>query len=283
MNIHMLRTFLVVAEHESLRRAADFLHLTPSAVSSRIRQLERSLNTRLFERSKAGVQLTSAGHKLATRSRQLMRDWQDIRQEIGQGNSESVLVRLGAPGALWQARLLAATSDFCRNRPNMHFILKTGGRRELATMLIGDELDCVVLPEQLAYPGFESRRVALLHLIPVATPEIPSDEAVRFGGFVEVDWGDAFRNRLEEAGVLLPVATVQINVAWLGLDWLLRVGGTAWLPQHLVRAHIEAGRLVRIPGPETVKLDVYAAYNPEHLGAEAMVRAIRDSLADADE
>jgi len=283
MNIDILRTFLAVAEHESLRRAADYLHLTPSAVSARIRQLERSLNSRLFERSKSGVQLTPAGIKLAARSRNLIREWQDIRQDVGQGNRDSVLVRLGAPGALWQARLLAATSDFCRSRPNMHFVLKTGGRRELATMLIGDELDCVVLPEQLVYPGFASRRVANLQLIPVATPDIPLDESVRFSGFVEVDWGDCFRDRLEEAGVLLPVAAVQINVAWLGLDWLLRTGGTAWLPQHLVRAHIEAGRLVRIPGPETVKLDVYAAYNQEHLGAEAMVRVLRESLAGVEE
>ncbi|PIW42931.1 MAG: LysR family transcriptional regulator [Zetaproteobacteria bacterium CG12_big_fil_rev_8_21_14_0_65_55_1124] len=240
------------------------------------------MNTRLFERSKSGVQLTPAGLKLASRSRNLLREWQDIRQEVGQGSSDSILVRLGAPGALWQARLLAATADFCRSRPNMHFVLKTGGRRELATMLIGDELDCVVLPEQLAYPGFESRRVAVLRLIPVATPDIPADEAVRFSHFVEVDWGDSFRDRLEQVGVLLPVAAVQINVAWLGLDWLLRTGGTAWLPQHLVRAHIEAGRLVRIPGPETVNLDVYAAFNQEHIGAEAMVRALRDSMAEVE-
>ena len=73
MNIDVLRTFLAVAEHESLRRAADFLHLTPSAVSARIRQLEQSLNIRLFERSKSGVQLTQAGLKLAGRSRNLIR------------------------------------------------------------------------------------------------------------------------------------------------------------------------------------------------------------------
>jgi len=96
MNIDILRTFLAVAEHESLRRAADFMHLTPSAVSARIRQLERSLNTSLFERSKAGVQLTQAGQKLASRSRTLIREWQDIRQEVGSGGRDAVLLRLGA-------------------------------------------------------------------------------------------------------------------------------------------------------------------------------------------
>ena len=279
MNIDVLRTFLAVAEHESLRRAADFLHLTPSAVSARIKQLERSLNSRLFERSKAGVQLTPAGQMLSSRSRNLIREWQEIRQEIGQGGGDAVLLRLGAPDALWQARLLAASVDFCASHPNTHFVLKTGGRRELAAMLVTEALDCVVLSEQLAHPGFESRRIATLRLVPVATPELSAADAAAFSRFVDVDWGDAFRDRLEESGVLLPAAAVQINVAWLGLDWLLRSGGTAWLPQYLVRRHVEAGRLKVIPFPEAISLDVYAAFNQEHIDAEAMVRALRDSMA----
>ncbi len=279
MNIGILRTFLAVAEHESLRRAADFLHLTPSAVSARIRQLERSLNIRLFERSKSGVQLTPAGQKLASRSRILIREWQDMRREIGQGGDDAVFFRLGAPDALWQARLLAVAADFCANRPNMHLVLKTGGRHELASMLISDVLDFVLLPEAFAHPGFASHRIATLCLIPVATPDIPADEAARFGRFVEVDWGDAFYDRHEV--IAQPESVVQINVAWLALDWLLRVGGTAWLPQHLVHQHIEEGRLVRIAQPEAVNVDIYAAFSQDHTAAEAMVRSLRASMAEA--
>jgi LysR family transcriptional regulator, flagellar master operon regulator len=283
MNIDVLRTFLAVAEHASLRRAADSLHLTPSAVSARIRQLERSLNTRLFDRSKAGVQLTPAGDKLAVRCRSMIREWHDIRQELGQGGDEAVLLRVGAPDALWQVRLSAVAVEFQKSRPNMHFVLKTGGRRELAAMLVGEVLDCVVLSEPLVHPAFDSRRVATLGLVPVATPDMPVPEAERFSRFVDVDWGESFRNRLEASGLLLPAASVQINVAWLALDWLLRCGGTAWLPHYLVRPHIEAGRLLPISGAEKVNLDVYAAFNPEHLEAEALVRALRDSpdLAEA--
>lgn len=280
MNIGVLRTFLAVAEHESLRRAADFLHLTPSAVSARIRQLERSLNTRLFERSKSGVQLTPAGQKLASRSRNLIREWQDMRSELGQGGDDAILLRLGAPDALWQARLLAVATEFCAGRPNMHLVLKTGGRRELASMLIADALDFVLLPEAFAHPGFESHRIATLCLVPVATPDIPADEAARFSRFVEVDWGDAFQDR--QGAALMSGPAVQINVAWLALDWLLRMGGTAWLPQHLVRQHIEAGRLVRIQEPAAVNLDIYAAFNQEHIVAEAMLRALRISMAGPD-
>jgi len=282
MNIDILRTFLAVAEHESLRRAADFMHLTPSAVSARIRQLERSLNTSLFERSKAGVQLTQAGQKLASRSRTLIREWQDIRQEVGSGGRDAVLLRLGAPDALWQARLLAATVDFRQSHANTHVVLKTGGRRELAAMLISDALDCVVLSEPLAHPGFESCRIATLQLLPVASPDMSVADAAGFAHYVDVDWGDAFHNKLAEAGVEQPVATVQINVAWLALDWLLRSGGTAWLPRYLVHRHIEDGRLQVIPSAGRLSLDVHAAFNLEHIEAEEMVRVLRASMADTE-
>jgi len=222
------------------------------------------------------VQLTPAGQKLAARSRNLIREWQDIRHELGQGGGESVLLRLGAPDVLWQARLLAITADFQKTRPHVNVELKTGGRRELASMLISDELDCVVLSEPLAHPGFESRRIASLPLLAVATAEISDDEAACFSRFVDIDWGDGFRNRLGESG-LLTVAAVQINVAWLGLDWLLRSGGTAWLPRYLVQAHIEAGRLRLIPTPESIALDVYAAFRPEHQEVRAMLRMLADA------
>ena len=281
MNIHVLRTFLAVAEHEGLRRAADFLHLTPSAVSSRIRQLERSLNTRLFERSKAGVRLTPAGQKLAARSRKLIREWQDIRQDISQGSGDAVFLRLGASDALWQAWLLAATVDYCHIHPRTRYVLKTAGRRDLAAMLIADSLDCVFIPEALANPGFESRKLTGLRLIPVCTQEMKAQEANRFDGLVEVDWGDVFADRLEVSGVVLPEPTLQVNVAWLAIDWLLRSGGSAWLPEHLVSDHIQAGRLRRISEWDAVDLDVYAAFGKENIEAEAMVRVLHDSLAGA--
>ena len=46
----LLTTFEVAARHLSFKKAADELHLTPSAVSHRIQQLELGLGFRLFIR-----------------------------------------------------------------------------------------------------------------------------------------------------------------------------------------------------------------------------------------
>ena len=56
--------FLEVARTRNLVRAGQKLKVDHTTVSRRIRELERSLNTTLFKRSKAGFSLTEAGLRL---------------------------------------------------------------------------------------------------------------------------------------------------------------------------------------------------------------------------
>lgn len=62
-SLQALRTFAVAARTLSFRRAADTLHLTPSAVSHAIRGLERELGVPLFRRTVQGLALTEAGEE----------------------------------------------------------------------------------------------------------------------------------------------------------------------------------------------------------------------------
>lgn len=59
-----LYTFVVVAEQLNFSRASDLLHLTPSAVSHQMKQLEIHLDVKLFIRQSKGVALTSEAKQL---------------------------------------------------------------------------------------------------------------------------------------------------------------------------------------------------------------------------
>ncbi|MEO0904937.1 MAG: LysR family transcriptional regulator [Pseudomonadota bacterium] len=57
LKLEHLRTFLAVARFKSVSRAAEALHLTQPAVTTRIKALEDSLGTALFDRSAARLTL----------------------------------------------------------------------------------------------------------------------------------------------------------------------------------------------------------------------------------
>ncbi|WP_339561375.1 LysR family transcriptional regulator, partial [Pseudomonas sp. EA_65y_Pfl1_P113] len=71
-----------VARRGALRRAADVLHIAPSAVDRQIIQLEEELGTKLFERTATGMRMTAAGEVLVDGVRRWRRDLLRIRSEI---------------------------------------------------------------------------------------------------------------------------------------------------------------------------------------------------------
>ena len=79
MELHQIRTFVVVAEHGNLTKAAHLLHITQPAVSGHLKLLEESLNVRLFERTATGVRLTRAGLVLLPKAQAALAGFTDFR------------------------------------------------------------------------------------------------------------------------------------------------------------------------------------------------------------
>ncbi|MEM9277041.1 MAG: LysR family transcriptional regulator [Pseudomonadota bacterium] len=68
-----LRSFLVVARHNSLSAAAENLHLTKGALSQQIKRLETELGFAVFDRHPRGIKLTSKGTELLETAEQSFR------------------------------------------------------------------------------------------------------------------------------------------------------------------------------------------------------------------
>lgn len=60
-SLTLLRAFERAAHHRSFKLAAEDLHVTPSAISHKIKQLEEELGVSLFERLTRAIRLTPAG------------------------------------------------------------------------------------------------------------------------------------------------------------------------------------------------------------------------------
>lgn len=64
LNLKLLQTFVLVAEHRSFRKAADESLRSQSAVSAQIKELESQLGIRLFDRTTRRVSMTPEGADL---------------------------------------------------------------------------------------------------------------------------------------------------------------------------------------------------------------------------
>lgn len=62
--IRHIRAFLAVAKHSNFTRAAQELHVSQSALTVQIQQLEETLGVKLFDRNKRRVALTDAGRQV---------------------------------------------------------------------------------------------------------------------------------------------------------------------------------------------------------------------------
>ncbi|CAM2886120.1 LysR family transcriptional regulator [Skermania piniformis] len=77
MDVHLrdLRYFVAVAEELHFTNAAQRLEVAQPTLSRQIRQLEKQLDTVLFDRDQRSVALTRAGRELLVGARKVLADW----------------------------------------------------------------------------------------------------------------------------------------------------------------------------------------------------------------
>ena len=80
--IEKLRMFFVILEEGRLRRAAERVHLSQSAITRQIQLLEHDLGGRVLERTSAGVRPTVGGHALAEKATALLADYDSVMAEV---------------------------------------------------------------------------------------------------------------------------------------------------------------------------------------------------------
>ncbi len=93
--LEKLRLFLVVLEEGSLRRAADRLRISQSAITRQMQSLEFDLGGPVLERTSAGVRPTNGGDALAKRAKTLLADYDSTMAEVrrlNRGESEQLLI-----------------------------------------------------------------------------------------------------------------------------------------------------------------------------------------------
>jgi len=82
LEVRHLRLVVAIVEEGGLTRAGERLHLTQSALSHQLKQIEESLGVPLFTRAKKRLVLTDAGEELVERARRILADLAELESDL---------------------------------------------------------------------------------------------------------------------------------------------------------------------------------------------------------
>lgn len=140
--LEQYRVFREVAEAGNISIAAQNLYVSQSAVSQSIKQLEQSLQTRLFMRSPRGVTLTEEGQILYEHVRSAIGLLETGEEKLAQARSLQMgKLVIGASDTVTSQFLLPYLEKFHREHPNIRIQIISGRSHKVLGLLRSGKVD----------------------------------------------------------------------------------------------------------------------------------------------
>ena len=153
MQISMFKYFLTVAETGSIRQASLSLHVSASAISRQIQNLEHSFQTTLFDRCADGMLLTEEGRILALHMQRTMREMELARAKIADIHGLTAgTVRYATIEGVARAWLFPAIAEFQKAHPLVEFKGRISGAEAVYLALENDQVDFGITMQDDFYP-----------------------------------------------------------------------------------------------------------------------------------
>lgn len=284
LNYHHLHYFWAVAKEGNLTRAAARLHVSQSALSTQIRQLEEQLGQALFERRARVLHLTEAGRVALGYADTIFATGAELTALLREGRrQERQVLRIGAVATLSRNFQENFLTPLLR-RDDVELVLQSGSLGDLLARLRVHTLDLVLSNRRVTGTGddpWRCRRIARQPVSLVGRPR-PKRKAFR--------WPD----ELAEVPLLLPGRDNDIRTGFdllceqLGIRYRLRAevddmallrllardaDGVALLPSVVVQDELRSGVLVEYAVVPDLHETFYAITVQRHF-APPMVREL---------
>lgn len=252
--LDQLRVLTAVAESGSFSAASRRLHRAQSVISYTIANLEQQLGLKLFSRDTRRPELTEAG-------RALLADARRVGLLVDELRARAAALRRGLEAELGLAvdvmfpteRLVCALNDFAVQYPTVGLRLRIEGLGGVAQLVLDGTCKVGVSGwTGTRDDGLVRQAIGAVRLIPVAAPGHPlahaaapiPDAMVR----EQVQLVLSDRTSITEGQDFGVLALRTWRLGDLGAKHALLLAGLGWgnMPEHMVRADLEAGRLVAL-------------------------------------
>ncbi len=166
--------FSAVARSGSLRRAAEKLHISPSAINRQILQAEETFGTPLFERLPEGLRMTTAGELLYDNLLRWQKEFQLTRQKFDelQGLKRGT-VSVGMVQALAEGSFAGALADIIADWDWLELELQVADSYTVSQKVRQADLDFGLILDPEGQAGLSVLAFAELEMGVVMRPEHP--------------------------------------------------------------------------------------------------------------
>jgi LysR family transcriptional regulator, chromosome initiation inhibitor len=282
-----LATFQAVVEHGSFDAAARVLHVTPSAVSQRIKALEQIVGQVLVRRTRpcvptaAGAPLVRLGGQMALLEDEALDAARGALS--GHGRTRVAVVVNADSLAGWFLPALTML-------PDVIFDLRTEDEGHTAELLRAGTVMAAVTTERTAVQGCRVQRLGAMRYLPVAAPANHTawfagrDPAAAFAAapMIRFNRKDGLQHRfartitrrdVDPPAHFVPASASFTEAVRLGLGWGL-------VPEEVARTDIAAGRLVELAPGHHLDVPLYWQYwRLQSAVLSALTTAVRSAAA----
>ncbi len=288
--LHAIRAFEAAARHLSFHRAAEELHVTPSAVSHQIRALEEHLGVKLFERLTRRVILTRDGQAFLPPVQTALDQIHAAAERLRVNRDDGSLTVQSSPNFATEW-LVPRLLGFQAEHPEIEVKLMTTLGHD-GVRLDFEQVDLAIWHGKGHWPDVDCERLMSEELVPVCSPDLlrgeqplSSPEDLRHATLIHVlirigQW----RNWLDAAGIedIDPERGPKFQNTPLALEAAMAGMGVAIANRAFVADHLRDGRLV-IPFDQDLPSEsayylIYPKQGPRRRSALAFREWIREVL-----
>ena len=257
LEVRHLRLVAALAETGNMTRAAGRLHLTQSALSHQLRDVEDRLGARLFDRETKVMRPTAAGRRLLETAQRVLAELDRTEKELRDGVEPRATMRLSTECYTcyhWLPDLLIA---YRRQHPTVDVQILAAATRDPYPSLLEGELDLAIVSERIRNNRVGYRPLFADELVAVMPPSHP---LARRPFLVAQDFAeehlilyDAPKTELTIfADVLYPAAVAPKHVSHVQLTEaiieMVKAGlGLGILARWAILPHLKAGTLATVP------------------------------------
>jgi DNA-binding transcriptional LysR family regulator len=249
IDLDSLEIFRTVVQEGGVIRAAAKLNRVQSNVTTRIKQLEERLGTRLFRRQGRSLALSPEGELLLSYAQRLFRIADEAEHELRSGQPMGAF-RIGSLESTAGSRLAPLLSKFHKLYPGVVVELVTGTTGALIQRVTNFELEAAFVSEPFTAPGLTAMKVFEEELVLITSRDVPAvTRAGQLAGMTLIAFvnGCSYRKRMEEwlgGASMMPARTLEFASYQAMIACVAAGTGYALVPKSLL-ASLRSGHDVK--------------------------------------